>query len=180
MDRNVPGEHDTHREMLIKQNQNILWECVCFNKSSDKTQGTSPNLPARQVSVKSLPGFMPACQPSSLAVCPAVCWGDKMPGLQIPQCSGSLLNKVPQHWGTLGLPAVHHKARLAINLKDCLPREGQERCLRGTYVTEAVNKGWGGVRSVSTFFSARLRLNSFCAGEDRAAEPLFCHMVGLY
>lgn len=35
-------------------------------------------------------------------------------------------------------------------------------------------------RSVSTFFSSRLHLTSFCAGEDRGAEPLFCHMVGLY
>lgn len=35
-------------------------------------------------------------------------------------------------------------------------------------------------RSVSTFFSPRLSLISFCAEEDRAAEPLFCHMVGLY
>lgn len=35
-------------------------------------------------------------------------------------------------------------------------------------------------RTVSTFFSSRLSLTSFCAEEDRAAETLFCHMVGLH
>lgn len=55
--------------------QQIFWQ----------NTGTFPNLPARQVSVKSLPCFMPARQPNSLAVCPAACWGEKMPGLQTSQ-----------------------------------------------------------------------------------------------
>lgn len=96
---------------------------------------------------------MPACQPSSLAVCPAVCWGDEMPGPQTSQCYGSLLNKVSQWWGTLGLPAVHHKARLVISLKGgqdqgCLPWEGQERYMPWTSLRGVVNEGWGGIRPV--------------------------------